>query len=177
MLDLIEHVIFDYPRDGIPIGNLTSQYFANLYLSDLDHQLAERYHATAFRYMDDIIVLGWSRSWLRRVRTFIGTELAEIGLEINPNWRIASVKDGVDFVGYVVFHDFVLLRKRTKTKLKRKMRKLMKAEGEPSIPMRSCVASYHGILSWCDGTRLHRMYVDPVLNKWRQNYAEVCIEK
>ena len=57
------------------------------------------------------------------------------------------------------------------------LRKLIKAEGEPSIPMRSCVASYHGILSWCDGTRLHRMYVDPVLNKWRQNYAEVCIEK
>lgn len=166
ILALYREIIYGYPRPGIPIGNLTSQYLANLYLSDLDHFLAEQYHATAFRYMDDILVLGYDKTWLRRVRTVVETRLKELGLDLNPNWRIAPVSSGVDFVGYRIWPDYTLLRTRTKRKLVRKMKRLsrdLKNGAEPTDSIRGCVAAYHGILSWCDGHRLHRQYIDPVI--------------
>ena len=168
ILELYRRIVFEYPRAGIPIGNLTSQYLANLYLSDLDHELAERYHATAFRYMDDIVVLGWDKSWLRRVRTFASKRLKEIGLELNADWKVAPVEAGIDFVGYVTYPDHVLLRKRTKRTMARKIRRISNAldRGEEAdVSMLSCVSAYHGILSWCDGHGLHRTYLDPVMQR------------
>ena len=169
ILDLYREVIYGYPGPGIPIGNLTSQYLANLYLSDLDHILAERYHATAFRYMDDIIVLGWDTAWLRRVRTFTVKELAKLKLDLNANWQIFRIESrGVDFVGYRSWSDHILLRTATKKRMRRKMRNianLLKMGAEVSVSMRSCVASYSGILKWCDGWCLRRRYIDPVMEK------------
>ena len=169
ILSLYREVIFGYPGSGIPIGNLTSQYLANLYLSDLDHFLAEKYHARAFRYMDDIIVLGWDTAWLRRVRTFTVKELAKLKLELNANWQIFRIESrGVDFVGYRSWSDHILLRTATKKRMGRKMRNianLLKMGAEVSVSMRSCVASYSGILKWCDGWCLRRRYIDPVMEK------------
>lgn len=166
ILSLYREVIFGYPGSGIPIGNLTSQYLANLYLSDLDHFLAEKYHARAFRYMDDIIVLGWSTAWLRRVKTVTEQELAKKGLRLNANWQIINLDEGVDFIGYRSFRTYTLLRKATKRRLIRKMKRINRAldrGAEADTPIRSCIASYRGILSWCDGFRLHQRYISPVM--------------
>ena len=166
ILSLYREVIFGYPGSGIPIGNLTSQYLANLYLSDLDHFLAEKYHARAFRYMDDIIVLGWSTAWLRRVKTVTEQELAKKGLRLNANWQIINLDEGVDFIGYRSFRTYTLLRKATKRRMVRKMKRINRVldEGaEADTPIRSCIASYRGILSWCDGFRLHQRYISPVM--------------
>ena len=166
ILDLYREVIYGYPGPGIPIGNLTSQYLANLYLSDLDHILAERYHATAFRYMDDIIVLGWSTAWLRRVKTVTEQELARKGLRLNANWQIINLDEGVDFIGYRSFRTYTLLRKATKRRMVRKMKRINRVldkGAEADTPIRSCIASYKGILSWCDGFRLHQRYISPVM--------------
>lgn len=166
VLELYEEIVHGYPRSGLPIGNLTSQYLANLYLSDIDHFFKEKYHAKYyFRYMDDIVILGWSSAWLHRVRTVLERKLAEIGLKLNRKWQIFPVEDrGVDFVGYRTWPDHVLLRNGTKRRMKAKMERIMDAE-ETDDSMRSCVASYHGILQWCDGWRLHRKYIEPAWSR------------
>lgn len=170
VLALYREIITGYGGPGIPIGNLTSQYLANLYLSDIDHLFKERLGARwYFRYMDDIIILGWSKAWLRRMKGILERELTKLKLNLNPRWQIFPIQArGVDFVGYRIWPDHILLRNRTKRRLRRKMRAILDRidEGaEPDGSMLSCIASYHGILRWCDGYRLHRAYVDPCLDK------------
>ena len=87
---------------GIPVGNLTSQLFANIYLNKLDqyikHTLGAKYY---MRYMDDFIILSPDkeqlRRWLADIERFLRDELK---LELNPKTTILAAKNGIDFVGY-----------------------------------------------------------------------------
>lgn len=87
---------------GIPVGNLTSQLFANIYLNKLDqyikHTLGAKYY---MRYMDDFILLSPDkeqlRRWLEDIERFLRDE---IKLELNPKTTILAAKNGIDFVGY-----------------------------------------------------------------------------
>ena len=87
---------------GIPVGNLTSQLFANIYLNRLDqyikHTLGAKYY---MRYMDDFILLSPDkeqlRRWLADIERFLRDELK---LELNPKTTILAAKNGIDFVGY-----------------------------------------------------------------------------
>lgn len=90
---------------GMPIGNLTSQLFANIYLSDFDHWVKEHLRARHYiRYVDDIVVLGDSPEHLRDLGAAMAARLAEDGLVIHPRKvRLAPVAAGVPFLGYVVW--------------------------------------------------------------------------
>ena len=87
---------------GIPVGNLTSQLFANIYLDKLDrfikHTLGVKHYV---RYMDDFILLspdkGQLREWLEAIEIFLRDELR---LKLNPKTTILAAKNGIDFVGY-----------------------------------------------------------------------------
>lgn len=112
ILKIICGIIDDAPMTGIPIGNYSSQYFANRYLTDFDFWLGER--ADFVRYMDDIVVFGNSKEEL--VKLFRDIEwylLRNLYLEIKGNWQIFRIADrGIDFVGYRMFFDRTILRKR-----------------------------------------------------------------
>lgn len=94
------------PR-GLPIGNLTSQFFANVYLNPLDHFIKHALGVRGYaRYMDDFILFGDSpaqlRDWGRRVKAFLGSLM----LRMHPTkYRLMPTARGVDFAGYVVFSD------------------------------------------------------------------------
>ena len=167
ILGLFHEIIFGYPDKGLPIGNLTSQYLANLYLSGLDHFMKERYHCRwYFRYMDDIVILGWSKTWLHRVRKKIARILSELHMSVNGNWHVAPVSArGVDFVGYRMYPTFILLRQDTKQRMKRRTGRILAQlnSGMPyDVHMEGTISAYHGILSWCDGFRLHDRYITPI---------------
>ena len=169
LLAFWQDVIYSYPKPkGVPLGNLTSQWLANLYLSDFDHYFKEEMHCAYYlRYMDDIVVLGWSKPFLRRVHDRMEDKLRELGLEINPNWQIFPIEDrGVDFAGYRTFRDYSLLRKRVKRNMKAKMamlRKLLRDQShEPTASDLGVWAAYKGILDHCDSFRLARRYIKPV---------------
>lgn len=169
LLAFWEDIIYSYPKPkGIPLGNLTSQWLANLYLSDFDHYFKERMHCVFYlRYMDDIVVLGWSKPFLRRVRQRMERMLGEIGLEMNGNWQIFPVDDrGVDFAGYRTFRDYSLLRKRVKRNMAVKMSKLAERLDDPEyVPTAGDIglwASYKGILGHCDSYRLSCKHIKPV---------------
>jgi len=172
-LDLCRRIVYEYPHEGLPIGNYTSQYFANFYLSDLDHYLKEVYHVKwLLHYMDDYIILGWSKAWLHRALKRIQEVIALWGLTIKRNWCIRPVEDGIDWVGYKTFPDYCLLRKRTKMRLKRACRRIVREWGEgrePDEHDRGTVASYFGCLKWCDGHLLGKQTVYPLAER-----LEIC---
>lgn len=155
---LCKEIVYGFPGTGLPIGNYTSQYFANYYLSDIDRFFKQTWHTKyLLRYMDDYIVLGANKSWLRRFKKRMEALLTENGLRLKDNWQIFPVKNGIAFVGYLTFRTHCLVRPRTRHNIKRACARIKKAlKLDPTITpsMRGTIASYHGILKWCDGWTL-----------------------
>lgn len=126
MMRLLERLILSAPRTGIPIGNLTSQLLANLYLNELDQlvkrQLRVKYY---IRYMDDFIILSESpeiaRALKETIRQFLHDELK---LELSPEKvRIGQVHEGVPFVGYCQRPREIRVRGAGLRRMRRKVRK------------------------------------------------------
>lgn len=101
-------------RRGIPIGNLTSQLFANVYLNELDHfvkqDLGVRYY---LRYVDDFVILGPNKARLHSLKNSIRTYLKErLNLELpEEKTSVFPVRDGIDFLGFRTYHDRIKVRK------------------------------------------------------------------
>ena len=99
--------LFDFRmlKRGLPIGNLTSQFFANVYLNPLDHFIKHELRVKGYvRYMDDFLLFGDDRSELRDHGRMLKAKLAELRLEMHPDkYRLLRTRCGVDFAGYVVF--------------------------------------------------------------------------
>ena len=115
LLDKIIDSYEDGSGRGIPIGNLTSQLFANLYLNELDWFVASRNNLGHFRYMDDFVVISRDKNKLIRVRDEIEAFLqSQLQLTLHPRKRlIQRLSFGIDFCGYQIFPNRVVLRKRT----------------------------------------------------------------
>jgi RNA-directed DNA polymerase len=92
-------------KRGLPIGNLTSQFFANVYLNPLDHFVKHELRVKGYlRYMDDFLLFGYDRAQLRRHGRAVGEKLRELRLDLHPDkYRLVPTASGVDFAGYVAF--------------------------------------------------------------------------
>lgn len=114
---------------GIPIGNLTSQFFANLYLDDLDHWFKESLRMPAYlRYVDDMVVLDDDKGRLAEVRAAARERLATERLRLHPHKaHISPSRDGLNLLGYVVFPGFRRLRGDNARRFARKLRKFARA--------------------------------------------------
>jgi len=102
---------------GLPIGNYTSQFFANFYLTYFDHYIKEQLKIKYyFRYCDDLVILHSNKEYLHNLRKEITNYLViNLNLNIKPNYQIFPVnKRGIDFLGYKFYHTHVLLRKTIK---------------------------------------------------------------
>jgi retron-type reverse transcriptase len=113
-------------KQGLPIGNLTSQFFANVYLDPIDqyvkHNLKCRHYV---RYCDDMILLENSSEQLKEWRQSIEEYAAKI-LRLQLNKRathIAPVNNGIDFLGFITRKDYILVRRRSVGNLKIRLRK------------------------------------------------------
>jgi hypothetical protein len=97
--------LFNAPPDhGLPIGNLPSQFCANVLLDELDQHIKHRLRAPWYvRYVDDMVLLHPSAQWLGVIRQQIAAKLADLHLQLNPRKTILQpVARGVDFVGQVI---------------------------------------------------------------------------
>lgn len=90
---------------GMPIGNLSSQLFANIYLNDFDHWVKETLRVRCYlRYVDDMVFIGESREELQEVCAAVVEKLTEEGLTVHPKKvRLAPVAAGIPWLGYVVW--------------------------------------------------------------------------
>ena len=124
---LIEEIVCSTAEEtGIPIGNYTSQLFANIYLNEVDqyikHKLKVKYY---FRYMDDSIILVKTKKEaneiLEKIANFLNKELK---LTLNAKTQIFKNKQGVNFCGYKINEYRMKIRTKGKKKIKRKIKKL-----------------------------------------------------
>ena len=108
---------------GLPIGNHTSQFFANVYLNGLDQFVKHTLKCRRYlRYCDDFALLNRDRErlvgWAAAIEAYLRDEL---DLALNPRRRLRPVSDGIDFVSYVVRPGYVLVRRRVVRACKRKI--------------------------------------------------------
>jgi len=155
------------PGKGLPIGNLASQFFANVYLNVLDqfvkHQLKCRHY---LRYVDDFVLLhpdpNQLRAWERAIEVFLADELM---LALKPERRLQPVDDGADFLGYIVRPHYRLVRRRVIGNLRERLAAFEQARvtagslrlpGEARDQLRAVLASYLGHFAHADAHRLVR---------------------
>lgn len=160
ILELCRQIIDEYPLEGIPIGNYTSQYFANFYLSSIDHYMKEKFHCKYyFRYMDDIVIVGWSKPWLHRALKRLQRLTDGLRLTIKGNWCIRPVEEGIDFVGFVSFPTHSLIRKRTKNRIKKICKRAfqhLRKHGKLTEEDIGAINSYYGFIFFCDCKNLFK---------------------
>ena len=167
VLKFLYQFIDDYPGDGISIGDCMSPIFCNLYLSALDHYIKEVMKCHLYiRYADNLYIFGYSKQWLLQVQQKLDVKVREIHLEFNANWTIADLtKEGVDFLGFRLFKTHTLLRKKTKIRMKRAIARIdrkLESGQYPDEHDRGTIASYKGMLMWCDSYNLYRKTIWPV---------------
>ena len=118
-------------RVGLPIGNLTSQLFANVYLNQLDHfvkdTLREKYYA---RYMDDFLIIHPDKKHLKKILGEIEDFLYhKLKLKLHPKKMVIkhASKNGIPFVGYLIFYDHVKIRGNTLRRMQKNYTNKIKA--------------------------------------------------
>jgi len=144
---LINKIIKSFSKEqnkGLPLGNVTSQLFANIYLNEFDqfikHKLKVKHY---FRYTDDFIILHQNESYLKELLPIIALFLKnELKLELRPSKVfIRKLSRGIDFLGYVVLPYHKVLRTKTK-------RRIFKKVSDKNLQ------SYLGVLKHCNGYKI-----------------------
>lgn len=147
-------------KRGIPLGNVVSQLFANVYLNELDqfikHRLKIKYY---LRYCDDFVILNSDRKKLEeiiyQIKNFLNNKL---DLELHPQKiQIRKLKRGIDFLGYVVLPHYVVLRTKTKKRMFRKIienKKKLSQNLVSNDSFNQSLQSYLGMLVHCNGYKL-----------------------
>lgn len=159
---------------GMPIGNLTSQLFANIYLNELDQLCKHELHLHYYiRYMDDVIILLPDKKELARVKAIIEEFLNDyLHLNLNNKTAIRPCSLGIDFVGYHIWATHRKLKKQTARKIIHAV-DWMCEQGEKGNMSKEeferRVASYRGILLHCDSyglrKKLNSIYSDHVVTE------------
>lgn len=145
---------------GLPIGNLTSQFFANVYMNELDqyakHQLKVRYYG---RYVDDMVLFDEDpvvlNVWYRQMEDFLKSHLA---LHLHPNKKRVNLADrGIDFTGFIIKPGRTYLRRSTVSMCKKKIRAWENngspVDQESLIRLSESMNSYLGMLRQVSGYR------------------------
>jgi RNA-directed DNA polymerase len=153
LLLLLEEIIDSFsvtPGRGLPLGNLTSQLFCNVYMNQLDqfvkHKLKAKYY---IRYADDFVLFSEDRNWLdaqiSHIAEFLETRLR---LSLHPDkLYIKSFSSGVDFLGWIHFPTHRAVRTATKRRMLRRIKE---------HPTNETLQSYLGMLSHGDGYALRQ---------------------
>lgn len=152
---LIEDIINSFPGEfNVPIGNFTSQWFGNLYMNELDKFVKEELKIKDYlRYCDDFCLFHKDKKVLNEARAKI-KEFIETKLKLRfSKCDLFQTAQGVDFLGYRHFRKYILLRKSTTKRVKKRLSKLPKQLEENKITKeqyRSSIASTIGWIKWAN---------------------------
>jgi retron-type reverse transcriptase len=148
---------------GLPIGNLTSQFFANVYMNEIDqfikHQLKAKYYG---RYVDDMVLFHESadvlNNWCRQIDSFLQERLA---LRLHPNkTSLNRVNAGINFIGFIIKPSRTYLRQTSISRCKQKIR-AWERKGAPVdektlVDLCNSVTSYLGMLRQVNGFNVRK---------------------
>lgn len=169
ILNLTRIFIFDSTnKKGIPIGNYTSQYYANIYLNEIDkfvkQVLKVKYYV---RYMDDFVLLLKNKEEAKyncnRIKSFLEETLR---LECNQKTNYYPSSKGINFCGYIIHKNYILVRKRCIKKIKRKVRKWNKLALSGNLDEHKfllCFNSFKGHIGHANSYNLYRKIVNSLI--------------
>jgi hypothetical protein len=160
--------LFNMPKNqGLPIGNLSSQFFANIYMNDFDNFVKRRLKVKYYmRYVDDMILLGRSKDELNSLKKEIVFYLRDrLKLELREQFYLRLVKEGIDFLGYVTRPNYTLVRQRVVNNFKYKKAKFLDScfvDGtcsfEDAKEFKTINASFYGHIKYADSSKLMEKY-------------------
>jgi len=140
----------------MPLGNLTSQFFANVYLNELDYFVKHKSNAKYYiRYVDDFVILHSSKKqleiWKKQINDFLKEKLK---LELHPDKsKIIPLYKGIDFVGFRNFYYYKLLRKRNLRKIKNKIQRFR----DNRIYYEKFIESFQGWQTYAKWANSHKL--------------------
>lgn len=158
-------------RCGLPIGNQTSQFFANVYLNPLDHFVKERLRCRGYvRYVDDFVLFSNDKAALHSMCRRISDFLVQLRLKLHPKkTNVFPVTQGIRFLGYRVFPTHCLLAKQNIRRFRRRVTRMQQhyAAGEITLPeIRQRLMSWAGHAAQADTWNLrHRLFSECVFQR------------
>lgn len=150
-MNLFREIIESF-NPGLPLGNLTSQLFANVYMNKLDQFVKNELRIRGYvRYADDFVLIHEDKELLINCRYKIEDFLREhLRLKIHPKkLTLTTYASGIDYLGYVSFPHHRVIRTKTKRRMFRRVNK-------------KNFSSYSGILKHCHSNSLQRKLADAV---------------
>jgi len=163
VLWLIDSIIDS--AEGLPIGNYTSQWFANFFLTKLDHYI-KTLNGTVYyvRYVDDLVILGPNKKKLHKARIEIVKQLNLIGLDMKDNWQVFKVDSRpIDFLGVKFYRNHTTLRRRNYLRIKRRLKRIGN-KPKPTIKDYSAVISYWGWIKRTNSYNFYHKHVKPYIS-------------
>ncbi len=155
------------PR-GLPIGNLTSQFWANVYLNPFDHFVKRELRCPAYlRYVDDFLLFSDSKRQLWSWKRAIIQRMAALRLTIHENRaQVFPVKTGIPFLGFRVYPDHRRVKRRKVVQFRRKVRSLLQSYREKQCTYEQLNASIQGWINhvrYADSWRLRKQMLKDVV--------------
>jgi retron-type reverse transcriptase len=162
VLWILDMVLDSAVGSGVPIGNLLSQLFANVYLNELDFYMKVKLRTKYYiRYMDDVIILDTSKEKLRVTQSVIEEFLEKkLALRLNDKTRIGKTSDGIEFVGFRIFLHNRLIKKQSIGRMNNKYRAWKRGK----IPDERYLRSIGSWVGHAKGTACHELVEKVLLN-------------
>lgn len=132
------------PR-GLPIGNLTSQFWANVYLNPVDHFVKRELGCRGYlRFVDDFLLFANDKAELWQWKQALERRLASFRLTMHPAAHPKPVTEGISFLGFIVFPEYRRLKRRKGVHFSRRFRRLLAAYRDGQISLERLTASVQG---------------------------------
>ena len=176
LLNLIKIILKNHKTSekgkGMPLGNLTSQFFANVYLNELDyfvkHKLKVKYY---LRYVDDFVILHYYKNVLqdyqKRINIFLKTKLK---LYLHPDKsKICKLSKGISFLGFRIFYHYKLLRKKNLNRFERKFKELKQLYDTGIVSREIAVEKLEGWLTYTKQANTYK-YRRNLIKQFNQNF-------
>ncbi len=160
ILRLIKKILDNHTSQiGMPIGNLTSQFFANVYLNELDYFVKHRLKAKYYiRYVDDFVILDASRERLEFYKSEINEFLKTIKLELHPEKsRVYPLHRGVNLLGFRIFYYYKLPYKRNKRRFLSRLETLLEAYKNNEIEAGRVKEKIQGWFAYAEWSNTHKL--------------------
>lgn len=157
---------------GLSKGLRSSQCYANIFLSRVDHvmcehvqsyQLEDETRYLYFRYCDDVVIFANDKKSLWKLRDLYVSELAKLGLKIKDNEAVRPIGEGLDYLGYIQYADYSLIRKRIKQNAARRLHKVKSRKRRQEI-----IGSFKGMACHADCKNLYHKLTGLKMKKFSE---------
>lgn len=163
-LRLVAQVVYSHTA-GLPIGNYTSQWWANFYLEDTDHFIKETLHIPYYvRYMDDMVLFASSAEELRKAMHEIRAHLHDLELDLKDNWQIFLTDSRpLDFMGFKFYRTHTTLRRSNSLRIRRRAIRIYK-KAKVVVHDARAFLSYWGWIICSNSFMFYMRYIRPYVD-------------